>query len=128
MVFSPCLLITDDDRAFRETLSDVFRPRGFRTLLAANGEEALRIVHDDEVHLVLIDMHMPRLSGMEAIDQIKRFRSCLPCILMSGQLDDEIRQRVKAFRVLSKPVTFAQVTECVSTALRLTYNWPESTE
>ena len=41
---SPSILITDDDLDFRETLRIVFEPRGFRTLLASNGEEALAIV------------------------------------------------------------------------------------
>ena len=70
MVVSPSLLITDDDRDFRETLRDVFEPRGFHTVLASDGVEALEIVRTREIHLVLIDMHMPRLSGMEAIDRI----------------------------------------------------------
>ncbi|HEX4148772.1 MAG TPA: response regulator, partial [Pirellulales bacterium] len=56
------ILITDDDPSFRETLRSVFEPRGFRTLLAGDGEEALRIVERDEIHLVLLDMHMPRLT------------------------------------------------------------------
>ena len=123
MDFSPSLLITDDDRAFRETLREVFQPRGFRTLLAADGEEALRIVQRDEIHLVLIDMHMPRLTGLEAISRIKRFKSRLPCILISGQLDDEIRMTPDAFQVLAKPISFREVTETVSDALRVTYNW-----
>ena len=42
---TPSLLITDDDPGFRETLRVVFQPRGFRTLLASDGEEALKIVH-----------------------------------------------------------------------------------
>lgn len=121
--FAPSLLITDDDRAFRETLRDVFEPRGFRTLLAADGQEALDIVQADEVHLVLIDMHMPRLTGREAIAHIKRFHAQLPCILISGQLDDEIRQTPEAFRVLSKPVSFRLVTETVWDALKVAYNW-----
>lgn len=123
MVISPSLLITDDDRDFRETLRDVFRPLGFRTLLAADGEEALEIVHKSEVHLVLMDMHMPRLTGLEAISQIKRIRSRLPCILISGQLDDEIRRRVEAFDILAKPVSCAEVTHSVTKALKVTYNW-----
>jgi two-component system chemotaxis response regulator CheY len=126
MDFSPSLLITDDDRAWRETLRDVFQPRGFRTLLAADGEEALRIVECDEIHLVLIDMHMPRLSGLEAIRRIKQFRSRIPCILISGQLDDELRRHDDPFRVLSKPISFQQVTETVGDALRWAYNWSGS--
>ncbi len=123
MVISPSLLITDDDRDFRETLRDVFQPLGFRTLLAADGEEALEIVLKSEVHLVLMDMHMPRLTGLEAISQIKRIRSRLPCILISGQLDDEIRRRVEAFDILAKPVSRAEVTHSVTKALEVTYNW-----
>jgi CheY-like chemotaxis protein len=123
MVFSPSLLITDDDRALRETLRDVFEPRGFRTLLAADGFEAVQIVERTEVHLVLIDLHMPRLTGLEAISRIRKLRSQLPCILISGQLDDDVRARAEAFKVLSKPISFQQVTESVADALRLTYDW-----
>ncbi len=127
-IFAPSLLITDDDRALRETLRDVFAPRGFETLLAADGEEALQIVRRNEVHLVLIDMHMPRLSGLEAITRIKQFKARLPCILISGQLDDVIRTQVDAFEVLAKPISFQTITETVSKALRLTYNWTGSIE
>lgn len=126
MEFSPSLLITDDDRAFRETLRDVFQPRGFRTVLAADGAEALRIVQRDEIHLVLIDMHMPRLTGIEAIARIKQYKARLPCILISGQFDEAIRAKSDAFEVLAKPVSFQQVTSTVSDALRVTYNWSGS--
>lgn len=123
MIIAPSLLITDDDRAFRETLREVFEPRGFQTLLAADGAEALEVVQRHEVHLVLIDMHMPRLTGVEAIRQIKRLKARLPCILISGQLDDQIRRDADAFRVLAKPISFQQVTQSVSEALQVTYNW-----
>ena len=121
MVFSPSLLITDDDRDFRETLQSIFQPRGFRTFLAADGEEALRIVKSKEVHLVLMDMHMPRLTGVEAIDRIKQLHARLPCILISVQLDDDIRSRVQAFDILAKPVSCDQVESSVFAALRATY-------
>ena len=69
LVESPSLLITDDDAGFRETLRGVFEPEGFRTLLAGDGEEALRIVRSKEVHLMLLDMHMPKLTGLEPFDR-----------------------------------------------------------
>ncbi|HEX4591244.1 MAG TPA: response regulator, partial [Gemmataceae bacterium] len=58
------ILITDDDRDSRETLRDIVAPEGYRTILAASGEEALEIFHDEPVHVVLLDMHMPRLTGL----------------------------------------------------------------
>jgi CheY-like chemotaxis protein len=124
--FAPSLLITDDDRDFRETLRNVFQPRGFRTLLAADGEEAVDIVLRQEVHLVLIDMHMPRLTGREAIARIKQFHRSLPCILISADLDDELRSLPEAFSVLAKPITCRQITDTVSSALKAAYNWPDA--
>ena len=123
---TPSLLITDDDPGFRETLAVVFEPRGFRTLLAADGEEALKIVHREKVDVVLLDMHMPKLTGLETLRQMKEFRAMLPCILLSAQLDDRIVEQARlahAFSVLSKTVTLRQITSIVFQALQRTYAW-----
>lgn len=123
----PSVLIADDDAAFRETLGGVLEPLGVRPLLAADGEEALRIVHHEPVHLVLLDMHMPRLTGLQTLWQLKQFKSFLPCILLSARLDEGIvdeARRAHAFSVLSKPVTRQQITGVVGQALRVAYNWP----
>ena len=114
MLDTPSLLITDDDRDFRESIRDVFEPHGFRTILAENGQEAVEIVQEDEVHLVLLDMHMPKLTGLEAIREIKKLRETLPCILISGKLDDQIRAQAQAaFRVLPKPISRLEITSTV---------------
>ena len=123
---APSLLITDDDRAFRETLQGVFEPQGFRTLLAGDGEEALSIVRNEEVHLLLLDMHMPRLTGLETLRRVKRFKSILPCILLSARMDDGLVEQARlaqAFSVLAKPVTMRQITGVVRVALERTYHW-----
>jgi CheY-like chemotaxis protein len=122
----PSLLITDDDAGFRETLRGAFEPRGFHTLVAGNGEEALDIVRRETVHLVLLDIHMPRLSGLETLQRLKEFRAMLPCIMLSAQLDDLIIEQAKlahAFSVLSKTVTLNQITGVVRLALQRTYAW-----
>jgi CheY-like chemotaxis protein len=123
----PSLLITDDDLDFRETLRIVFEPRGFRTLLAGDGEEALEILRHQEVHLLLIDMHMPKLTGLETLRQVKRFKSRLPCILLSAALDESLilqARNAEAFSVLSKPITRQTLTSTVDAAMRRIYNWP----
>ena len=121
----PQLLITDDDHDFRETVRSVFEPR-FRTLLASDGQEALDIVRTQEVHLLLLDMHMPKLTGLETLRQVKRFKSLLPCILLSARVDDAlIRQAYleQAFSVLSKPISRQKLTSTVEDAMRRIYNW-----
>ena len=124
----PSLLITDDDTAFRETLCGVFQPRGFRIFSAGDGEEALSIVGREDVHLLLLDMHMPRLTGLETLRRVKQFRSRLPCILLSGRLDEALIQQARlaeAFSVLAKPVSRLVITSTVDQALRRIYGWPD---
>jgi CheY-like chemotaxis protein len=70
-LFTPRLLITDDDRDFRETVAGALADRGFETLQAADGEETLQIIGRQEVHLLLLDMQMPRLSGLETIERLR---------------------------------------------------------
>jgi CheY-like chemotaxis protein len=126
LVETPSLLITDDDPGFRETLRVIFEPKGFRTLLAGDGEEALKIVHSETVHVVLLDMHMPKLTGLETLRLLKEFRAMLPCILLSAQLDELIVEQARlehAYLVLSKTVTVGQITGAVRQALQRTYAW-----
>ena len=123
---TPNLLITDDDFGFRETLRGVLEPQGFRTFLARDGVEALDVIRHEEVHLVLLDMHMPRLTGLETLRQVKQIKSILPCIILSADADEELREearRAEAFSVLSKPITRVALMTIVRSALRRTYNW-----
>jgi CheY-like chemotaxis protein len=125
---TPSLLITDDDPGFRETLRVVFEPKGFHTLLAGDGEEALQIVHHETVHLVLLDMHMPKLTGLETLRRLKEFRAMLPCILLSAELEDWMVEQAllaHADSVLSKTLTIRQITNSVFLALQRTYAWHE---
>ena len=123
---NPSLLITDDDRDFRETLAGVFRSRGFHTIQAADGEEAVEIVRHERVHLVLLDMHMPRLTGLETIQRIHELKlsATLPFILISAALDDAIAaeaRRQNAFSILSKPFRLRDITGLVNRAFAETY-------
>jgi CheY-like chemotaxis protein len=122
----PSILITDDDCDFRETLQSVFEPRGFRTLTASDGDEAVDLLRSGEtVHLALFDMHMPRLTGLEAIRLLKQFRSRLPCILLSAEADEQLVEQAKqaeAFDVLKKPVTRQTIITVVRTAFETSYD------
>ena len=126
----PRLLITDDDCDFRATVADVLRSRGCDTLEAADGEEALDVIHRNEVHLLLLDMHMPRLSGLETIRRLRQLELevVVPWILISAALDDTIVAEARAaavFSILPKPLRLPQLTSAVDGALRKSYNWPQ---
>lgn len=121
------MLITDDDGAFRETLASVFAPRGFHTLLAPDGQEALAIVRRELVHVLLTDMHMPRMSGLEIIRQIRHSQLSLPCILISAAADDGLIEQAgnDVFSILRKPVRFSEIASVVREAMKVTYGWTE---
>jgi CheY-like chemotaxis protein len=119
------ILITDDDRAVRETLRDIFAPQGFRTLMAESGEEAIDLVRDHEVHLALMDMHLPRLSGLETIAIVRQLKGIIPAILITADQDDNLMRRAlsgHAFSVLAKPVSKHVVIYVVHKALEKFYN------
>ena len=123
---SPLILITDDDPHFRATLSEIFLPRGFKTLLASDGEEALGIVTAQDVHLLLLDNNMPRLTGLETLRRVKQINAQLPCILLSARMDEALREQAveaQAFSVLPKPVSSKELTHTVDRALHLAYGW-----
>jgi CheY-like chemotaxis protein len=101
------ILITDDDVGCREALRDIVEPEGFRTYLACSGEEAVEIVEHHTIHLALLDMHMPRLTGLETLEIVRQFNALLPCILVTADPDEGLMRqafRARAYSVIPKPV------------------------
>jgi len=78
------ILIADDDGSCREALREIMEPEGYRTLEASSGEEALDIVRARDVHLLLLDMHMPTLTGLETLQLARQIKAMLPAILVTG--------------------------------------------
>lgn len=118
------ILITDDDPGSREALRDIVEPEGFRTLLASSGEEALDIVHSERVHLALLDMHMPKLTGLETLELVHQFDAILPCILITADLTEGLMReafRARAYSVIPKPVSKNVVLYTVVRALVRVY-------
>ncbi len=118
------ILITDDDVAARETLRDIFEPAGYETILAESGEHAIDIVRRQEVHLALMDMYLPCLTGLETMEIARQIRGSFPTILLSADSDDMLMRRALSahvFCVLTKPVSRHVVTHAVTRALEKFY-------
>jgi CheY-like chemotaxis protein len=121
----PSILITDDDRVARETLREIFEPVGYRTLLAESGEEALDIVRENDVHLALMDLNLPRLSGLETISLVRQIKGVLPMILITAEHDENLLRKAlsaDAFCVLAKPVSKNVIIYVVTRALEKYYD------
>lgn len=125
-LLEPHLLITDDDRDFRETLRDAFSAQGFRTSTAADGHQALECVRRSDVHLVMMDLQMPGLSGLETMRLAMAESVWRPFILVSGALTSDVVNEAKAmsaYSVLSKPISIRTISHTVHRALYELYQW-----
>src|SRR5438105_2616260 len=121
------ILITDDDRGSREALRAIVEPEGFRTLLASSGEEALDIVRGEPVHLALLDMQMPTLTGLETLELVHQVNSVLPCILVTADANEGVMRqafRARAYSVIPKPVSKNVLLYVVVRALVRVYGGP----
>ncbi|MDA1163885.1 MAG: response regulator [Planctomycetota bacterium] len=117
------LLIADDDEGFREVLRAIFEP-WFLLFEASSGEEAVKIVEGEHVDIILLDMNMHQLTGLDTIRIVKRIDSRLPCILCTSDATDELREQareVDVWSVLSKPVRKRDLLTIVSSAIDSTY-------
>ena len=121
------LLIADDDQEFRDTLKQIFAPR-FELLEAASGEEAVEIVQYQRVDVVLLDMHMEVLTGLDTLRIVKRVNAIVPCIIITADVSDALRhdlEQADAYSVLNKPVTRSEVVSTVSSAVSSVYDDPD---
>src|SRR5207302_5064461 len=122
------ILITDDDSGCRDALRAIVEPEGFHTILAESGEEAVDIIRVERVHLALFDMHMPRMTGLEALEVVRTINAVLPCILVTADANELlIRQalRARAYSVIPKPVSKHVVLYTVVRALVRVYGDPQ---
>lgn len=122
----PHLLVTDDDAAFRGVLCEALSSCGFEITQAGDGAQALEILTARTVHFALVDVHMPRLTGLDVMRKVLDLPRRPPCALMSAAVDDEIvqqAQRMQVYRVLSKPLRIQEVRDVVRGALADVYGW-----
>jgi CheY-like chemotaxis protein len=118
------ILITDDDSACREAMRDIFEPEGYFTYLAGSGEEALDIVRQATIHLALLDMHLPRMTGLETLQLVRQVNRILPCILVTGDASETLMRQAflaRVYSVIPKPVSKHVILYTVVRALGQVY-------
>src|SRR5438094_10024044 len=90
------ILLAEDEVALRDFVSRNLRARGFEVLEANNGLEALAVWEREDPHLLILDIMMPRMDGLEVCRRVRE-RSAVPIIVLTA-LDDE-RDQVTALAV-----------------------------
>lgn len=123
------LLIVDDDSDHRLILRTMLEAKGYGCEEAEDGEGALAKLKTDQVALVLTDLHMPGMNGLELIDHMGRLALLqnIPVILMTSQSTEDMSSeafKTGVWAVISKPYDLSKLLEEVGRAI----GQPESAE
>jgi two-component system nitrogen regulation response regulator NtrX len=115
------ILIIDDEQAIRESLAGILADEGFAPLTAASAEEGLQLLDDKDIRLILLDIWMPGLDGLEALKLIKQ-RFSLPVIMISGHgtIETAVQAtRSGAFDFIEKPLSYDKTILSIKKGLQL---------
>ena len=122
------LLIADDNSSFRKTVREVLERRfRFEICEVSCGEEAVDYVQECKIDIVLLDMHMHHMTGLDTIRLLKDMNAVRPCILITSDDSDDLRRdasEVNTHSVLQKPVRRQELVTTVSQALHDAYDAP----
>jgi len=124
---TPRILIVDDDPGQRSLLNSFLRGQGFETALADSGERALEILRSGKFAMMISDVRMPGLSGLETLRQARQEHVTLPVLLVTAFTD--IRDAVAAMRdgavnYLAKPIDLDELLTSVRQAIGISQAAP----
>jgi len=114
------VMIVDDEEVLRDVLEVVLRREGFDVVLAASGEEALNLLDGDEVDLVILDVMLPGISGIDTLRAIRIANPTLPVVVITAfsSIDGAIEaMKFGAFHYIPKPFKNEEVILTVNKAL-----------
>ena len=119
---SKMILVVDDENDIRISLTGILEDEGYQVLCAASGLEALEIVRQDLPDLVLLDIWMPGLDGLETLEKLKLQFPHLTVIMISGHgtIETAVRTtKMGAFDFIEKPLSLDKVLITVTNALQM---------
>ena len=114
------VLVVDDEHLIRWSLEHNLRKQGYDVLTAGSGEDALRLVREEQPDLVLLDIQLPGISGMEVLEKIKEFDDEIIVIMVTahGGLETAVNaMRVGAYDYINKPFNLDEIAVVVKKAL-----------
>lgn len=117
---SPGILIVDDEIFFREAISDILSGAGFRCTSVESGEEALDAAARVDVGVVVLDVRLPGIDGIEVLERLRELRPSLRVIMLSASDDQELvldALRLGACDYLAKPLHDEELVLAVRRAL-----------
>ncbi|MFH1117295.1 MAG: response regulator [Pseudomonadota bacterium] len=119
---SPRILLVDDNEDFLDNIKDVFEDEGYEVLTAKSGEEAVQQVRAESVDVVVMDIKMPGMNGVEAFIEMKKFNPDVKVVMCTAYIvEGTIRRALSegAQAVLNKPFEMNVLLRTVETVLEV---------
>ncbi len=101
------VLVVDDDPNVQEILREFLSAKGYEVISAGDGAEGLRRVKEERPHLILLDIQMPKMDGLEVLRQLRAIDPAVGVIMITGVNEEEIARKAMelgAFDYIVKPL------------------------
>lgn len=115
------VLLVDDEEDFVKTLSERVSMRDIESSVALSGEEALNMLQEEVPDVMVLDLRMPGIGGMEVLSRVREAHPRLQVIILTGhgtERDGEEAKRLGAFQYLQKPVDLETLVRTMKAAYR----------
>jgi two-component system nitrogen regulation response regulator NtrX len=116
----PSVLVVDDEPSIVQSLSGLLADEGYKVSTAVNGYDALKVVDSDSPDLVLLDIWMPGLDGIETLKEIKKYHPHIQVIIITGHGNVETAvkaTKLGAFDLIEKPLSIDKIILTINNAL-----------
>ncbi len=116
----PTILIVDDELSMREFLQILLKKEGYNTLAAANGSEAVKLIQTKNIDLLISDIRMPEMNGLDLLREVKKKDYFIPVIMITAYASPEdavLAMKGGAYDYITKPFKVDEIKKIVKTAL-----------
>lgn len=113
------ILVVDDEPSLQKVITLELQRKGYEVKGVGNGSEAVELFFTEGADLVITDMHMPIMDGLETVAAIKKLNPEVPIILMTGQFEEDAQQAINigVSSFLSKPFRMEELLRAVTHCL-----------
>lgn len=117
---NPSILIVDDEPSILQSLGGLLTDEGFEVITASNGYEALKLIEQESPDLVLLDIWMPGLDGIDTLQEIKKNNPYIQVIIITGHgtIETAVRAtKMGAYDLIEKPLSIDKIIVAINNAL-----------
>jgi DNA-binding response OmpR family regulator len=114
------ILVVDDEQDVCDMLEKFLKIKGYEVSTALSGEEALTLVKEEKPHIVLLDIRMPEMDGLECLERIKEIDKEIGVIMITALKQEEVGKKAMelgAYDYITKPLSLQYLQDCLMVKL-----------